>query len=244
MKFLIPFVSVILLASCGNSDDPKALKLMAEGNRYMDARNFNSAMIRFKEAANLELSDESRSKNYRNIAVTFLYLEEPDSAKKYSKLGFECLESYSYYHLINMAEYELLSKETDKAIKTFEEAKKLKPNEMEVYNNLSLIYAGNYGESFEDLPKALSNAQKAFDLNPNPVNQEQLASVFFQMEKYEKAAEIFHDLGEKYPAVLLYRFYEGQSLYFDGKENEGLELMENAADRDEHCRELFEALVS
>lgn len=244
MKYFAFVSALFLLSACAVSDDPKAVKLMQEGNRFMESRNYNSALICFKDAEKLELSDESKSINYRNIAVAFLYLEEPDSAKKYSKLGFECLNSYSYYHLINMAEYELLSKQTAKAIQTFENAKKLKPDEMEVYNNLSLIYAGNYGESFENLAKALENAQKAYKLSPNAVNQEQLASVYFQLENYDKAIELFRELSTRFPAIKLYQFYEGQSLYFSGKEDEGLELMQQAADRDENCRKLFEELIS
>jgi tetratricopeptide (TPR) repeat protein len=233
----------IFISSCSNSDDVKVLEFMEKGNQFLEDKNYSSALISFKDALKYEMSDESKAKNYRNIAVVFLYMENLDSAKYYSQLGADAVNSDSYYHLINKGEVYLLSNQTKHAIHILEQAKKLKPNEMEVYNNLSLIYAGNYGEEFVSLDLALSNAEKAYELNKNDVNKEQLASVYFQKENFSKALNLFKELYEKHPEVKMYQFYYGQSLYFSGNEELGIKMMEEAAERDENCRKLLEDLI-
>lgn len=244
MKYALTLILFVILFACSPADDPKALEFMQEGSTFLDEKNYGSALERFRTALRFELSPENRAKNYRNLAIVFMYQQQMDSAKHYSKLGYECSPSDSYFHLINLAEYQLLSDSISQAIETYEEAKDLKPNEMSVYNNLSLIYAGNYGEKYLNLKKALSNAQQAFDIKPTAVNQEQLASVLFQLESYQKAANLFHDLAQRFPAVQFYSFYEGQSLFFAGEEEKGYELMVEAAKRDAACQKLLEEISS
>jgi tetratricopeptide (TPR) repeat protein len=241
---IIAFIAItIFFSSCSNSDDAKVLEFMEKGNQFLEDKNYSSALISFKDALKYEMSDETKAKNYRNIAVVFLYIENLDSAKYYSQLGADAVDSDSYYHLINKGEVYLLSNQTKHAIHILEQAKKLKPNEMEVYNNLSLIYAGNYGEKFVSLDLALTNAEKAYKLNKNDVNKEQLASVYFQKENFSKALILFKELFEKHPEVKMYQFYYGQSLYFSGNEDLGIEMMEEAAERDGNCRKLLNDLI-
>ena len=108
----------------------------------------------------------------------------------------------------------------------------------------SLIFNGNYGDQFIDLSKALKFAQKAYVLNPSPSNEEQLAAVYFQMDNFDKSTEHYLSLMKKYPEVKIYQLYAGNSMYSQGKWEEGVALMKEAAARDETCRELFDELMS
>ena len=244
MKYLILSITFLFFASCTVKDDTKALQQIKLGNEFMDAKNYSSALPCFKKALQYELTPETKSKNYRNLAVVYLYMKEADSAKLYSELGIDCSPKDSYYHLINLAEYHLLSDSIELALEIFEKAKKMKPKDVTVYNNLSLIYAGSYGEDFLDLKKALKNAKMAFEISNNSINQEQLASVHFQLESYDKAANLFHDLYERFPAIKVYSFFEGQCLYFAGEEEKGYSLMLEAANRDAESKKLLEEISS
>jgi tetratricopeptide (TPR) repeat protein len=243
--FLVTCFSVcLLLVSCKKTNDEQAIVHIKKGTNYLNNKNYQSALIEFKDALKYDLDAETKVINYRNIAVSFLYVELEDSANYYSKLGMESAEKNTFYYYLNQAEHLLLSKKVDEAIQTFKKAAAVRPNEMEIYNNLSLIYAGNYGEKHINLDKALSNAIKAYELKNNEINQEQLASVYFQRENFIKSGALFLDLSDKHPESKIYQFYYGQCLYFQGKENKGIELMKDAADRDEKCRVLFEELTS
>jgi tetratricopeptide (TPR) repeat protein len=246
MYKILVFTLSLTLLSCSSNQDDKAIIKMNEGSEFLSSKNYSSALISFKDVLKYSISDELKAKNYRNIAVTFLYLDELDSAQTYSKSGFEAAKLNSYFYFINKAEYHLLSKEIPQAIILYDKASNLNVSEnekMEVYNNLSLIYAGNYGEKYIDLPRSLENANNAFRINPLPVNQEQLASVYFQMENFSKASSLFKSLFESFPEVKMYQFNYGQSLFFLGKEDQGIDLMQKAAERDEKCKILFNQLV-
>lgn len=246
MRFFIVvyFSTFLLIFSCKNPNEQQAHLHIKKGSEFLNNKNYQSALIEFKDALKFELNPETKAINYRNISISFLYLEQEDSAKYYSKLGMESANKPSFYYYLNQAEYLLLSKKIHEAIKVFEKALIENPNKMEIYNNLSLIYAGNYGESYLNLDKALSNARKAFELKNHEINQEQLASVYFQREDFKKAAMLFLDLSKKHPESKLYQFYYGQCLYFQGKEAMGIDLMKDAADRDEKCKILFNELTS
>jgi tetratricopeptide (TPR) repeat protein len=249
MKINAVFFILILNISCSSRNEKKALEMIEKGNEYMDNKNYSSALIQFKNALKFDLSKEIIPLNYRNIAVTFLYLNQADSAKYYSKLGMDCSDKNTYYHYLNKAEYLLLTHNIKEALITFDTAEKLFSNQndpqlMEIHNNLSLIYAGNYGEQFLNLSKSLFHAKKAYKMKNNETNQEQLASVYFQLENFDEAYRLFNDLKNKHPEVKIYQFYTGQTLYFIGKEEEGMKLMKDAADRDIKCNELFLELTS
>lgn len=243
--FLVACFSICLfILSCRTSNNDQAIAHMMKGSAYLNNKNYESALIEFKYALKFELDAETKAINCRNIAVSFLYLEKEDSASYYSKLGMESAEKNTFYYFLNQAEHLLLSKNTEEAIQTFKKAAAVRPNEMEIYNNLSLIYAGNYGEKYINLDKALKNAVKACELKNNEINQEQLASIYFQREDFIKAGALFLELSEKHPESKIYQFSYGQCLYFQGKEDKGIELMKDAAERDEKCRVLFDELTS
>lgn len=244
LPFLCAFSVACLLVSCSSKDDPKVKQLNNEGIEFLDQQNYSSALIKFQEALQLEQSDESKSQLYRNLATVYFNMDQPDSSVLYSKKAYESAEKDSYAYYLNKAEYDLMTNKVTEAIQLLEKAMALEPKKMEAYSNLSLIYNGNYGDEFIDLSKALKFARKAYVLNPSPSNEEQLAAVYFQMDDFEKSTEHYLALMKKYPEVKIYQLYAGNSMYSQGKWEEGVALMKEAAARDENCRELFDELMS
>lgn len=231
-----------LLISCSNREEEKAIMLNNEGIAMNERTNFSGALLKFREAINLARTAETKSNTYRNMAVTFYNLDELDSSRYYSKRGFEAADKDSYYYYINKAEYQLMSNKTGEAIQLLEKAKQER-DEMEVYNNLSLIYSGEYGEQYVNPAKALKNALKAYELDPAPALEEQLAGIYFMQDNYSKALEHYATLMKRFPEVQLYKFYTGQSMMFGGQEDKGLALMEEAAARDDECRQMLHDVI-
>lgn len=243
MKLFALLFLTFIVFSCSTSDDPKALKRISEGNKFLDQKNYSSALIAFKDAQKYDLTDESLAKNYRNISICFKNLNLLDSAKVNAKKAYQNAEEYSYYFFNNSGEALLLDNKLEEAKLQFEKAIKKNELGMEANNNLSLLYSGTYDEKFINLNAAIFYAGKAYDANPTATNKEQMASIYFQMENFKQAAKLFSELSNQFPQVKMHQFNYGQCLYFSGKEDEGIALMEDAAERDELCRELFEELI-
>lgn len=234
----------VLISGCGSGNAEKAGKLNNEGIDFMEAQNYSSAKVKFQEALQLEPSAETKSELYRNLSTVFFNLDEMDSSAAYSRKAYEAASPGSYLYLLNKAEYQLMKGKIREAIPLLEKAQAIEPEKMETYSNLNLIYNGNYGEKFMNLPKALKSAQKAFELNASAANQEQLASVYFQLENFNESTWHYTALMKKFPEVQLYRFYAGHSMFLEGKADEGIALMEAAADRDEQCRQMLDELLA
>jgi tetratricopeptide (TPR) repeat protein len=231
-----------LFTSCNDHAEEKAITLNNEGIAMNERTNFSGALLKFREAIGFARTAETKANTYRNLSVTFYNLNELDSSKHYSQLGYQAADKNSYYYYVNKAEYDLLSNKTAEAIQLLEKAKDER-DEMEIYNNLSLIYSGEYGEDFVDLNKALKNAKKAFELDSAPALEEQLAGIYFMQDNYKKSLEHYSALMKRYPEIQLYKFFTGQAMLFAGDEDKGLELMEEAAARDDECRKMLDEFV-
>ena len=242
MKIRI-IITIFLLVSCSTKDDEKSLKLIQQGNDYLNKKNYFSALLAYQDATQYQLSDESKAKNYRNISICFSGLNERDSAVFYAKKAYESAPKQSYSYEINQAEYFLLLHQEKKALNLLKKVAEKYPDEMEVHNALSLIYSGSYNEGYLDLNKALFHAKRAYKFKANSTNKEQLASVHFLMDNYAESSKLFRELNQEFPEIMLYEFNYGQSLYFLGEEDKGIELMEHAAERDAVCKQMFLDLI-
>jgi tetratricopeptide (TPR) repeat protein len=241
--FIISIALIGALFSCKSKENElKANLLNNNGVDFMEAKNYESAFVKFHEALALKPSKEILIQLYRNLSTVHFYLENADSSIIYSKKAYETAEKNSFYYHLNKGEYMMQKNSIKEALNEFEKAKKKEKGMMELYNNLSLIYDGSYGEEFMDLPKALENAKIAFKLNPSPTMKEQLASIYFEMDDYKKSNKLYKELMTEYPEVKMFQFEYGLSLYFEGNEEEGLTLMEEAAARDSQCKEMLDNL--
>jgi tetratricopeptide (TPR) repeat protein len=231
------------LFSCNSVYDAKKIgELNNEGVFFLESKNYASALVKFQEALALKPIGETKSQVLRNISTVYFYLDEIDSAKYYSKLAYQSTPKNTYDYHLNYGEYLMLEGKIKSAIIEFEKAIKINPNNMEAYNNFSLIYDGSFGDEFTDDEKALYYSQKAFELNPSPITKEQLAAVHFQQDNYKESNRLFKELMDSYPEIKMNQFNYGMSLYFSGDEVEGLKLMYEASLKDSQCSSIFKEM--
>jgi tetratricopeptide (TPR) repeat protein len=246
MKYFYFFYSLILLcsiSSCQERDKSIEIELKKASN-FLDSKNYNSSLNSYKTILKGNLKSDKKAKVMRNISIIFGFLNQQDSAIHYINLGIEAADKNSFYYFLNKAELCLLKEDVKNALSFFDKAKNKNNKSAEVYNSLSLIYAGSYGDKYIELNKALVNAKSAFKIVPSDIHLEQLASVYFQLEDFPKAQKHFKTLYEKHPEIKWYQFYYGQSMYFNNDEEKGIELMKEAAERDDECKALLEDLTS
>lgn len=156
------------------------MKRMQKGSTFLDEGQYEKALHCFKSALRYDLAREESAHNYRNLALSFLHLNQVDSAKYYSKKGMDCTVKLSYYHLINMAEYDLLSGHVKLARSSFEEALRLKPNDAEAEARLSLIYGGIYATNLENRELARKHAHAALKSGSKVLDRDLVDQVYKQ----------------------------------------------------------------
>jgi tetratricopeptide (TPR) repeat protein len=242
MRLLIIFLFFSLFSCNSASDTKKIGELNNEGVSFLESKNYSSALVKFQEALALNPIGETKSQVLRNISTAFFYQDEIDSAKLYSKLAYKSTSKNTYDYHLNYGEYLMLEGKIKSAITEFEKALQINPNNMETYNNFSLIYDGSFGEEFIDDEKALYYSKKAFELNPSPITKEQLAAVYFQQDNYKESNRLFKELMESYPEIKMNQFHYGMSLYFSGNEVDGLKLMYEASLKDSQCSSIFKEM--
>lgn len=234
----------LIMSACKSQEDPQAKELNNAGVEFMEQQNYSSALIKFQEALPLHQSDENKSKIYRNMSTVYFNMGKADSSRFYARKAYEVVPEGSYLSLVNKAEFNLMDNEIPEAIRLLEQAVAKYKNGVEGLSNLSLIYSGNFDEQYIDLKKALELAKKAYKILPSATNEEQIAAIYHQMHDYSHAIKLYSKLMKAYPENKLYQFNAGLSLYESGQIDEGLHWMEEAAARDEYCRELLNELLS
>jgi tetratricopeptide (TPR) repeat protein len=243
MRLFFLLISAILLVGCGSSNR-EAEALNNEGVAFLDNENYEKAEIAFRKAWALEdLDKELKSGIARNLCLLFSAKSQVDSALYYAQISYQSAKADSYYFYVSKAEYALLRKNINEARSWYEKAKEKNPNDMAAYNSLGMIYSGKYGYRYENIDKALVNNQKAYELAPRDPLAEALAFSLMNSDEYAKSLELWEKLRSSQPSNMEYLFHEGVALYFSGKEGIGKKQMEEAADRSEVCRKMYNEML-
>ncbi len=196
---------VMSLTGCLVNADEDATLTNNKGLAYLDARNYDSALILFKKAANTKgISAKNKVNMLRNLAITFSEMEETDSAKIFFKKAAETSSKNSYEYLVNMADVFLLEENIPQAISSLQAAWDIDNQKVDVNNNLGLIYLGEYGQAYLNPDKALRYNLKAFAVNKDRNTQFVLGKNYYLLKKYDKALEIFKQLRQQYPTHISY----------------------------------------
>jgi tetratricopeptide (TPR) repeat protein len=217
-------------------------KSIKKGVAYIDQEEYQKAIDYFHSLLVKDIDDLSSSVICRNLSISFQCLGDIDSAIYYAKKSYAEAPEDSFEYYLNKADYNLLINHVSQALQSLEQAKEIDSKRQEVYNRYCSVYSGEYGEVFFEPELAEKNAILACKIKPGRIVKEQLGSIYFQNEKYNQSARVFKELVKKYPENKKYTFYMGQAIYFDGNESRGMDLMRNAADRDDSCKVMFEEI--
>lgn len=247
MKLFRAFIYSYFILSfvhCTHTNDVNELQKIKKGERILEMKAFDKALQYFVSIDASSFSDDSKAVLFRNISKSYSQLGQIDSGKIYCEKAVNIADKNSFIYFITKAEFELFNHQASNAIETLVNAEKKHPESEEVAKLFSLIYSGEYGEGYFDLQKAEKYAVHAFRLKNNNSNKEQLGSIYFEAEKYKLATKIFKEMYYQESNNNFYKFYYGQSLFFEGKEKKGFQLMKSAADNNDSCKLMFDEIFS
>lgn len=240
---LIVVTMVLNLISCGEIlKEADALTKNQKGLDYLNSGQYELAIKTFKEAlSSPDISNETKAQILRNTAQTFNESKLQDSSLHYSFLAAKCYKEGSYNYLINMADVELLTGKTGKAITKLEQAIKMNGNALAPNNSLGLIYLGDYGLEYRNLKKALAYNKKAYEINNDRITEDVLGRTYFEIGNLNKAEYHYERLCESYPGILQYALNLGMIKYKKNKKEEAEKLWRHVISSDSTYNSYIEA---
>ena len=221
---LFILLCTLTLSSCSIVAHKKGEELNQKGLDYLTAGQYREAVNCFKGVAAMNFIDGStKCTAYRNEAIAHTYLSEVDSSRQCYLNAAELNDKKSYEYLVNISDVYLIDKQIDKAIGCLKQAILYKKDDFMVYNNLGLIYLGEYGYEYADYDKALFYNKKVYDMAPDFSTKYTLAQSYYRKENYAEAEKYFGELIEACPENENYLIYQ---VYV----KEGLKKMDEAED--------------
>jgi len=120
------------------------------------------------------------------------------------------------------------AREFEKALKSFSNAAKKKPNDPNIMNYLSQVYAG-----LDDMGKAIEYIQNAIKLEPDSATHKQLyATYLMKQDKHSEAIPVIDEALELQPVDIVY-ILRGQADYNLGEIESALGFFDKALELDE-----------
>jgi tetratricopeptide (TPR) repeat protein len=232
-----------LLTSCNSSELKEAKQLNNEAVVFIEEGDFALAKSPLLKGLGLAKSEvELHAAICRNLSLSYYKLDQLDSAKHYSQRGYTESKANSFYFFLNKAEFSLYDQNYGEAILYFEKAKNIQPKNMVVYNSLAMLYSGKYSSQYKDKQKALDNNLIAFKLDPRENVIESLALSYMEMQEWQLSTPLWKRLRAKNPSKMEYAFEHGLCIYKSGYTENGMKLMEWAAEKDEYCRQALNGM--
>jgi len=144
----------------------RAMELIAEGNYYIESRNYKKAPKCFEEAINIDPDDKDMCKYaWYNMAIAYFYLKDYQKAIEYNERVVEIDPQYEMAWNNMGCGYSKLG-DNQKAIECFEKAIKLNSHDKEAWSEMGYAYSDlkNYQkaiECYEQVIKIDSRDKKA-----------------------------------------------------------------------------------
>lgn len=236
MKRTIFYPLIIIMISLSSCDtlikESEAVLKNNQGLEYLNNGQTDLAVIEFKSAANLTSNKDLKASYLRNLAVAYHHEEEMDSSRFYSLQAAMLHDENTVHYLINMASVNLIDGEVNKAIPKLEDAIEIGAEGVEAYNSLGLIYYGYYGLEYQNLDKAITYNEKAYEINEDRITGDILARTYYEAEQYDKAERHFNRLKTDFPDMLEYSYYLGLIKYNTGSKIEAKHILNQVVQKD------------
>ena len=124
------------------------------------------------------------------------------------------------------------------AVREFEKATELNPDQAESYNNLALSYSG-----LDRAEEAISNFSRAIELNPDFAEAySNLGLIYYKRADYEEAVDLFNQALQRNERYALAYLNLGNALYQQKRYDEATKSWEKAIELDPSCEEAKKAI--
>lgn len=223
--------------------DEGAITTNNEGISSFDSGNNEQAAQQFKEAADSAVTDETKINTLKNLAYVYSTDGQDDLALKSFKDALTLATTGSFDYYLISGEIAFLEGKPNAAKLSYSKAYEISPDNYQINNALNLFYLDleEIAPQYANYPKALTHAQKAYDLSGPDVKNiatQNLGMAYYFNENYNQAIALLspYTNSEPYAAYLVGLAYLNKEddinakLYLRQALNAGVEMPQEILD--------------
>ena len=192
---MLIFLVVIAIAFTGCANKFKTSGKIAMGSKNWDKAitNLEQALLQTPKDGEINYLMAKCYKEKNEYAAMVPHLNAADTLFEKGKMKILELRESTWQILFESGNTNTTSENYDKAREEFETAIMILPDNYAAYINLGYVF-----QKLNDSEAAYTNFAKAYELEPENMKViENFASLCFNMEKYDQAAELNHKILEK-----------------------------------------------
>jgi len=243
--------ALVILAVLGigayNSRDEEAIDTNNEALSSFDAGDSETAIRQFEEALESAHTNDTKINTLKNLAYVYSAEGQYDLALNTFEevLTYAKEESFDYYLIAG--EIAELEGKPNAAHLNYNKAYQMNPNDAQINTSLALFYLDveDIFPNYIDYPKALSYAQRAYDLDPDKTetSKQNLAIAHFFNENFDQTIVLMSSSNlDQHPYV---SYWLGLAYALSGDDMNGQFYLQKAVDASiEMEQEVYDYLYS
>lgn len=189
-----------------DSANQNAISINNQGLNNFESGNNQQAISDLNSASQQAVSNDTKVSTLKNLAYAYEANDRNAQALSAFEQALPLTSQGSLDNYFISGEIALLQNNPSTALSDFLQANRIDPNDYQVNNSLALFYLNSDGSStgYEDYPKALQYAQKAYSADQGEISRENFAFANLMNDNYDKAISLYSQSNiNQHPTVAL-----------------------------------------
>jgi len=196
---IIIILAIVGLGIWGSMDDG-AIEKNNQAISNFDSGDSEQAIRQFQQASQEATGSDTKLNTLKNLGYVYSSEGQYDQALQSFKEALTYASAGSFDHYLVSGEIALLEGKPNAAQISYNKAYELSPSDFQINNALNLFYLDleSIAPNYVNYPKALTHAQKAFDVSTSDVKNiatQNLAIAHFFNENYDRTISLLSSQG-------------------------------------------------
>jgi tetratricopeptide (TPR) repeat protein len=189
---IVGIVVLVIGIRVYNSIENEAVKTNNDALSAFDSGQSERAINQLREASNNAVSNENKINSLKNLGYVQVTEGQNDQALSTFQEALKLTNNNSFDYYLISAEIAVLQGKPNSAYLSFNKAYEMEPNNFQVNNSLAIFYLDLDGSApeYADYAKALTYAQKAYNLDNSEIARQNLGIAYFFNENYNQAISL------------------------------------------------------
>tara|TARA_B100000745_G_scaffold296660_1_gene242427 strand:- start:8001 stop:8891 length:891 start_codon:yes stop_codon:yes gene_type:complete len=199
---IIGVIVILIVVGLGiyGSLDEESITTNNEGITSFDSGDSEQAIRQFQQASQEAVGTDTKLNTLKNLGYVYSSEGQYEQALQAFREALTYTSEGSFENYLVSGEIALLEGKPNAAQISYNKAYELRPSDFQINNALNLFYLDLEGVApyYEDYPKALTHAQKAYDVSTSDVKNiatQNLAIAHFFNENYDRTISLLSSQG-------------------------------------------------
>lgn len=206
---IIQILVVVGLVGWGiyGSRDDSAIQKNNDALTSLDSGNSQQGITQLQQASNDASGTDTKISTLKNLAYAQWGENQDSQALETFQRALALAGANSFDYYLISGEIALLENKPNSAYLSFSKAVQISPDDFQINSTLTAFYLNLDGVTvdYENYPKALTYAQKAYNLNPSEDSRTNLGIAYYWNDKYDKSISLLSQSNlDQHPFVALW----------------------------------------